>query len=205
METPSLPETAAMSIAALRPLIEASDFLLTVADLAAMPADLPSGSVKYELDDGRIVQMSPPGNRHGMIQAVIAAEFREQGQKRGHGIAYAEVGVILWRNPDRVVGIDNGFVTTASLPTPISLEGYLERVPDLIVEIRSKNDRPRYINRKIADYLKAGAKAVLVIDPEARTATMHRPNSEPHTFHEQDVLALEDIIPGFRLLVAELF
>ena len=194
-----------MSIATLRPLIEATDHLLTVADLAAMPTELPSGPVKYELDNGRIVQMSPPANQYGRTQAIICGELRSQGELTGHGEAYAEVGVILWRNPDRVVGVDGGFVKTTSLPIPISPEGYLEKVPDLVVEIRSKNDRPKYVSRKVSDYLTVGAKAVLVIDPQARTATVHRPNAAPQVFHEQDVLTLDDIIPGFRLLVADLF
>jgi hypothetical protein len=52
-----------MSIATTRPLLEATEHRLTAADLAALPTDLPSGSVKYELDDGRLVPMSPPGNQ----------------------------------------------------------------------------------------------------------------------------------------------
>jgi Uma2 family endonuclease len=170
-----------------------------------MPTELPSGPVKYELDNGRIVQMSPPANQHGRTQAIICGELRSQGELRGHGQAYGEVGVILWRDPDRVVGIDSGFVKTESLPVSLSPEGYLEKVPDLVVEIRSKNDRPKYVTRKVGDYVTAGVKAVLVIDPQARTATAHRPNAEPQVFHEQDILTLDGIIPGFRLPVADLF
>lgn len=39
--------------------------LFTVADLAAMPKSLPSGDVWYELVDGVIVPMAPPGYIHG--------------------------------------------------------------------------------------------------------------------------------------------
>ena len=35
--------------------------LLTAADLAVLPRHSPSGDVKYELDDGRLVVMAPPG------------------------------------------------------------------------------------------------------------------------------------------------
>lgn len=205
MESPLLPENAIMSVATLRPLIEATDHLLTAADLAAMPSELPSGSVKYELDNGRIVQMSPPARKHSRAQAILDREFGVQGELAGHGEAYSEVGVILWRKPDRVVGIDCGFATNASLPIPESPEGYLERVPDLVVEIRSKNDKRAYIDRKVSDYLAVGAKAVLVVDPRSQTATVHRPNAAPQVFQKQDVLTLDDIIPGFRLPVADLF
>jgi Uma2 family endonuclease len=194
-----------MSIATTRPLLEATEHRLTAADLAAMPTDLPSGPVKYELDDGRIVPMSPPGNQHGRIQAIFCSELREQGEKAGHGIAYGEVGVILWRNPDRVVGIDNGFVKTASLPIPTSPEGYLERAPDLMVEIRSKNDKRAYIDRKVSDYLRAGAKVVVVVDPLAESVAIHRPGDQPHILTARDTLTFDDIIPGFHLAVADLF
>ncbi len=196
-----------MSIATLvtRPLIEATDFLLTAADLDTLPADLPSGPVKFELDNGRIVQRAPPGEQHGYTQSEICGELRGQGQKRGFGRAYSEVGVILWRNPDRVVGVDGAFAKNASLPIPMSPEGYLEKTPDLVVEIRSKNDRPKYVSRKVEDYLIAGAAAVLVIDPIQRNAAVHRPHAEPETFLEGDVLTFDDIIPGFRLNVVDLF
>jgi Uma2 family endonuclease len=127
-------------------------------------------------------------------------------RRRGiNGLAYSEVGVILWRNPDRVVGIDNGFVKTASLPISTSPEGYLERPPDLMVEIRSKNDKRAYIDRKVSDYLRAGAKVVVVVDPRAETVTLHRPNAQPHVLTVGDTLTFDDIIPGFRLAVADLF
>ena len=35
--------------------------LFTVADLAALPDELPSGPVHYELDNGRLITMPPPG------------------------------------------------------------------------------------------------------------------------------------------------
>jgi Uma2 family endonuclease len=193
------PEVKTMSVATTRPLLEATEHRLTAADLAAMPTDLPSGPVKYELDDGRIVSMSPPGNQHGHIQIILGAALYDQGEKAGHGIAYGEVGVILWRNPDRVVGIDNGFVKTASLPIPTSPEGYLERAPDLMVEIRSKNDKRAYIDRKVSDYLQVGAKVVVVVDPRAETVTIHRASAPPHVLTAHDTLTFDDIIPGFRL------
>jgi Uma2 family endonuclease len=193
-----------MSTFSVRPLIEATDHLLTAADLAALPSQLPSGPVSYELDNGRIVQMSPPANRHGRCQAILARELGVQGELAGHGLAYGEVGVILWRNPDRVVGIDCGFATTASLPISESPEGYLEKVPDLVVEIRSKNDRRAYVDRKVADYLSAGAKLVLVVDPQSETIACHRSGTAPLTLSKPDELTLDDIIPGFRLPLASL-
>src|SRR5262245_11075996 len=96
--------------------------LFTVADLAALPSDLPSGPVDFELDNGRLVIMSPPGRRHCSSQARIAGQLLLHGEEKGHGEVMTEVGVVLWRNPDRVVGPDVAFVTKSQLPTKDSPE-----------------------------------------------------------------------------------
>src|SRR5216684_4341273 len=57
--------------------------LFTVADLAVFPSDLPSGPVVYELDNGRLIVMPPPGDIHGAVETILAAELRNQGDKRG--------------------------------------------------------------------------------------------------------------------------
>ena len=179
--------------------------LLTAADLAVMPEQLPSGPVSFELHHGRLFAMAPPGATHGNLQAIFGGELLMQGQKKGHGKAYTEVGVVLARRPDHVLGPDAAFVASRSLPSRISSEGFLETIPELVVEIRSKNDTKAEIETKVADYLKAGVELVLVVDPASETVAEHRPNSPPQTLGKDDALQCETIIPGFRLSLAELF
>jgi len=179
--------------------------LLTAADLAMFPTDLPSGQVDYELINGRLMMMVPPGDIHGSIQAEFATELVLQAKRRGLGAVRTEVGIVLWRNPDCVVGADVAYLAATSLPPRRSPEGYLETIPDLVVEIRSKNDTLTYVERKIADYLKAGVRLAIVIDPDARTAALHRPNQPVALLAVTDDLTCEDIIPGFRLPLANLF
>src|SRR4051794_19886471 len=82
---------ASMAIASTDPAAPATIYPvarpLTAADLAAMPKELPSGPVDFELDHGRLVQMSPPGRRHGKLQGRIVREFINQGEANGHGEA----------------------------------------------------------------------------------------------------------------------
>ena len=80
--------------------------LLTSADLAAMPDQLPSGPVDFELHQGRLVLMSPTGTTSCNLQARIASALISQGEEQGHGEAGTEGGVILSKNPDTVVGPD---------------------------------------------------------------------------------------------------
>jgi Uma2 family endonuclease len=180
--------------------------LLTAADLAVLPSDLPSGPVVYELNNGRLVVMPPPGDIHGAVESNIGAELKIQGERRGLGKARSGgVGVILWKNPDRVVGPDAVFVAKESLPIRTSKEGYLETIPELVVEVRSKNDTGPEISRKVQDYFKAGVRVVWVSDPGKRTVTIYRPGQKAKVLHENDVLTIPDIIPGFELSVREVF
>lgn len=134
--------------------------LFTVADLAAMPDELPSGPVDFELDDGRFVVMSPPGHRHGRLQVKLGSLFLAQGEEKGHGEAHTETGVVLRRNPDSVVGPDVSFIKQESLPVREAPEGYLETIPELVVEIKSKNDTMQEMAEKAEEYLAAGVQLV---------------------------------------------
>jgi Uma2 family endonuclease len=179
--------------------------LLTAADLAAMPTRLPSGDVKFELDDGRLVVMAPPGDIHGRQQARWITVLMTHGEDRGHGQVRGEVGVILRRNPDRVAGPDVAFVASKSLPVRLSSEGYLETIPELIVEVRSPNDTGPEVLRKAAEYLAAGVQLVWVADPESQTVTAYTSANPPQVFSASDSLTADPVIPGFVVPVADLF
>lgn len=178
--------------------------LLTVADLAALPSELPSGTVRYELHRGVLVTMPPPGDIHGAVESNLATELKVQGERRGHGKARSgDVGIVLARNPDHVYGPDIVFITNARLPIRRTTEGYLETIPELIVEVRSKNDSLAALERKAQDYLRAGAVVVWVVDPINRNVVEYRQGSTSQTYAEDDTLTVPDLIPGLALLVRD--
>jgi Uma2 family endonuclease len=179
--------------------------LWTIADLAALPEELPTGPARYELDNGELIIMPPPGDSHGAIESNIGAELKIQGERRRLGKARTEVGVILRRRPDRVVAPDALFIANTSLPIKTSPEGYLETIPDLAVEIRSKNDTLAEMLAKVRELLKAGVRVVWLVDPQARTVTAYRRGRKPKVFSEADTLTIEDVIPGFQMSVADVF
>ena len=180
--------------------------LLTVADLAAFPDQLPSGPVKYELADGRLVTlMAPPGGDHGRMQLRVGIILFTHAEKLGLGEAFGEVGVILRRNPDSVRAPDAAFVLKQSLPVRMSPEGYLETIPELVVEVRSKNDSLPELRAKADEYLDAGVQLVWLVDPASTTVTVCRAKQSPRKLGVGDVLKAAGVIPGFRVPVAELF
>lgn len=178
--------------------------VLTAADVVLFPRRLATTDVDYELHDGRLIVMAPPGDIHARRQARFSAFLFTHGEQPGHGQVRAEVGVLLRRNPDHLLGTDAAFLTTAQLPPRLSPEGYLLTVPALVVEIRSKNDTQPEIDAKVRDYLAAGAVLVWVADPDSRTVTAHRANQPPTVFTATDTLTADPVIPGFAVPVAEL-
>jgi Uma2 family endonuclease len=191
-------EAPTMTQAARRPL--------TAADLAALPTELPTGTVRYELREGVLQVMAPTGDEHGLVESAIVEFLRVRGQRQGHGqVRSGEVGIVLSRNPDTVVGADAAFLTKDQLPARRSREGYLETIPALVVEVKSKNDTNTEIVEKIADYLAAGVRVVWVADPEKQTWTIHRSGQPPLALGVGDTLTADEIIPGFAVPIAELF
>jgi Uma2 family endonuclease len=188
-------------------VIESADErLLTAADLEALPSELPSGPVVYELDDGRLIVMAPPGDVHGACESNLVYQLKHQGELKGHGKARSgDVGIILRRKPDRVFGADALFVCNDRLPIRTSPEGYLETIPDLVGEVRSKNDRPGKVADKVAKYLAAGVRLVWILDPPTQTVTAHRPDQPPQAFGPGDTLTADGVIPDLAVVVADLF
>jgi Uma2 family endonuclease len=178
--------------------------LLTAADLAALPTSLPTGDVRYELNDGRLVVMPPPGDIHGKRQGKIIRYLDSEAEERGLGEMRGEVGIVLRRNPDRVVGADAAFILTKSLPVRRTKEGYLETIPELVVEIRSKNDRTNKVRAKKEEYFQAGVSVVWVLDPDEQTVTAYYSPSQSRVFRSGDTLVC-DLLPGFAVPVDKLF
>lgn len=178
--------------------------LLTAADLAELPTSLSSGDVRYELDDGRLVVLAPPGHTHGRRQAKIVRYLDTEAEDRGLGEVCAEVGIVLRRKPDRVVGADAAFILTASLPVRRSKEGYLETIPEIVVEVRSKNDSSNEVRAKKDEYFAAGVQLVWVVDTDDKTVAAYRPGRDVQLFTCDDSLSTS-LLPGFSVPVAKLF
>jgi Uma2 family endonuclease len=178
---------------------------LLVADVAALPSLLPSGPVDYELREGGLIMTSPTGDDHGALQSRLAAALVVQGDRRGLGKTRTETGLILQRDPDTLYGPDVMFLASRSYPLRLSPERYWETIPNLVIEIRSKNDTAAELDQKVRDYLAAGVELVWVADPTRQFVTVHRLGAAPTELGVNDTLTADEIISGFRLPLVDLF
>ena len=169
---------------------------------------LGEGDTRRELVDGEVRETTPVGGVHGQVAARICRRLAEHVERHGGGeVLVGDVGFVLHlpHDPERVRAPDVAFVTTARLPEGRLPEGFLRGAPELAVEVLSPSDNPVEVQRKVRDYLEAGARLVWVIAPAARTATIYRADGSARLVREGDHLDGDDVLPGLAISLAELF
>ena len=167
---------------------------------------LPDNHMRRELVRGEVREMAPAGKEHGSLAMRTGWRLGQHVDTHQLGEAYAaETGFILSRAPDTVRAPDAAFVSADRLPSDGLPDGFLELAPDLVVEVVSPNDRPSEVREKVAEWLEAGTRMVVVLYPSTQTATVHRPSRDPVTLSEQDTLSGDDVVSGFSVRVGELF
>ena len=174
--------------------------LLTVEEFMRLPDD----GMVHELDEGRVVCMPPSAFRSGRVAALVLIRLGVYVAQHNLGIVTGpDAGVILGRDPDTVRAPDVSVIRRERVVD--TGRAYVPGAPDLVVEVLSPSDRYSAVARKVAQYLAAGARLVWVIDPEARTVAVYRPDGEVVELGADGVLDGEDVVPGFRLPLAELW
>lgn len=157
-----------------------------------------------ELDAGELIEMSPPGTRHGIIAGTLAQSIGAFAAAHRLGRVLIETGFLLQRQPDTLAAPDLSFVRTNRLPEP-GFEKFFPGPPDLAVEIVSPSDSPSRLARKVRQYLQAGASLVWVVDPGRRQVDVYRIDGADRTLRASDVLTAPSLLPGWSLPLADLF
>ncbi len=161
-----------------------------------------------ELINGEIVEMPPAGCRHGELIIKLGRRLLEQAERSGIGkVVGGETGFVLNLPYDheRVRGADVAFISNDRLPGGKLPEKFLRGAPDLAVEILSPSDSADDIQQKVQDYIKGGARIVWVISPQAKCATVYRPDGSARLVRENESLCGEDVLPGLSIALPELF
>lgn len=148
--------------------------------------------------------MSPAGGRHGAIAIELSWRLARHVKAQQLGQVFAaETGFLIARDPDTVRAPDIAFV--ASPRDQQITDAFFPGPPDLAAEIVSPSDRYTEVEQKVRMWLDAGCRLVWVIDSALRSITVYRPGPQTRILSEQDTLDGEDVVPGFKCVVAELF
>ncbi|MEJ7840620.1 MAG: Uma2 family endonuclease [Rubrobacter sp.] len=177
---------------------------VTAEELLKMPDD----GLRRELVRGELREMTPAGDEHGYLASEIASELRNHVKANQLGRTYtAETGFKISSDPDTVRAPDAAFVNRERVETAGRVVGFRDGAPDLVVEVASPNDRNSEVLDKALDWLEAGCRMVLVAHPERRAVTVYRSREEIRvlTAEAGDVVDGADVVPGWKLPLAEIF
>lgn len=176
--------------------------LWTVEDLEREGA--PEG--RWELIDGELVEMSPSSPLSSITAARVTTVLSVHIIPRRLGEVFgADGGFVLFADRELLRVPDVSFVRAERMPAGDDLDRFPRLAPDLAVEVRSPGDRSTEVAAKVAMYHAAGVPLVWLVDPRDRTVTVHMLGRPPRTLREGDVLDGGDVLPEFRVTVADLF
>jgi len=177
--------------------------LLTAEDLLQMPRD----DWRHELVEGVLHRMPPPGFEHGSLAGqlggLLFAHVRQHDLGR---VLAAETGFQIASDPDTVRAPDVAFVTHERLrQAHFDRHKYFPGAPDFLVEILSPSDSYSDVEKKVAQWLAAGARLVVLADPAKQLLFAHRPGRPVQLLSREDTLDASDVVAGWRVPVADVF
>ena len=175
--------------------------LTTVNDLLSAPDD----GYRYELIRGMLVKRPASGFEHGVCSANINMSIGAYVQAHRLGVTLIVVTFLLATDPDHARIPDVAFVSAERLHLIEDRARAFPAAPDLAVEVISPSDRLTQVREKVADWLAHGVRIVIVVNPRNRTVQVHLQQRAMVTLMEADTIDGGDVLPGWRMRVADVF
>lgn len=181
----------------------------TVATREYTPEDLlrmPDGD-RYELVDGQLVEQNMSAWSSyvaGRLHRRLANHCEEH--RLGWALPEGTTYQCFPDAPKKVRKADTSYFRPERLSLEMATEeGHLSLAPDLAVEVVSPNDTVYELDKKTEEYLSAGVEIVWVVHPLNRTVQILRKDGTVAMRNENEDLDGENVVPGFRCRIADLF
>jgi Uma2 family endonuclease len=186
---------------------------MTIADLEQLQAEHPDWQM--ELIEGNILVMGPSDYESEEIGSRLLTFLNNWVMPRRLGrVTGSSAGFILpsieengsnsgEEQPRNLRAPDVSFVRADKLKK--TKRDFVELLPDLTVEVKSKSDRIKPLVEKIELFLKLGTQVGILIDPDKFTLTVYRLNQPAVVLKDGDTLTIPELLPGWELAVSELW
>jgi len=200
---------------------------LTLEDLARLFGPMPPGRIRWqpapgtaterdcrailesktgicELIDGVLVN-KVMGYKESRLAFILGLYLEAFGERSGLGVAMGADAAsrIL---PSQIRVPDVSFVYWSRLPNrEIPNDPIPHLVPDLAVEVLSRTNTVREMDRKLHDYFTAGVPLVWYVDPPQRRVRVFTALDQCEIVHEAGTLSGGTVLPGFQLTLREWF
>ncbi len=158
----------------------------------------------YELVDGVLVEKAM-GARESLLAFHLGHLMKTFLDSNDLGVVLGAGGMMRLR--PRLVRIpDVSFISWDQIPGgEFPDEPIPDLFPDLAVEVLSKSNTSREIERKFREYFEAGCRLVWIVDPKTRTADVYTAPDACRHLRATQSLDGGDVLPGFELSLKELF
>jgi Uma2 family endonuclease len=158
----------------------------------------------FELVDGVLVEKAL-GTKEDLWAGLIVYFLWEFLEKHDLGI------VVGADSPFRLrIGLvripDVSFISWDRLPSgELPDEVIASVIPDLGVEVISKSNSKKEMERKLEDYFRSGVRLVWFLYPKSQTARVYSSPTRFRRIEKDQSLTGGDLLPGFNLPLRELF
>jgi Uma2 family endonuclease len=157
-----------------------------------------------ELIDGTLVD-KPMGYEESLVAVELIRFLANFVRKRKLGLVAGEGGM-LKLVPGLVRIPDVSFVAFDRLPgRKLSGQPIPHMAPNLAVEVLSKSNTKREMERKLVDYFDAGVELVWFINPKPRTVEVVSALDDRTLLKVGQTLTGGAVLPGFKLKLRDLF
>jgi Uma2 family endonuclease len=174
----------------------ASTTRLTIEDFERLPDAL---AKNHELVNGELIDVSGNTPRHNRLRTRLAALLIP--------LVEPELGMILEEQEFDFDGNAHGpdvvFIRTSKAQLLDWDRRVQPFVPDLAIEVVSRNDTFEMLMEKAARYRSCGTSEVWVLSPKTRQAFVQ--SEERQAILNDDQLFESPLIPGFSIRLGELF
>jgi Uma2 family endonuclease len=177
--------------------------LPTEATLSPLPREEPL----YEIVNGQKVEKPPMGTFQVLVGSNLDQILGAHARANGLGRVVSEMLFQINEAGDPKRRPVVAFVSYERWPRDRkvdSRDGW-HVVPDLFIEVVSPSNKASEVLGKTLEYFEAGARRVWVVYPIERQVYVYESSKRNRILGTGDELDGEDVLPGFRLALAELF
>ena len=156
--------------------------------------------------NNRILQKVSPKRKHALAQSRFASALSTWADAGGYGMVGTE-----WHFQVRPAGEisrtlvpDIAFLSYDRMPVEELETTDIPRIaPDVVVEVRSPDDREEDVEEKVRVYLKAGTRVVFLVDTEQKIVTVRDYQGTRVVSNAERVT--HEAVPGFWMDAKTLF
>lgn len=156
--------------------------------------------------EGNILIMPPAGFESGFRNSELTGQLRDWARKDGRGLAFDSSAEYILPS-GAAYSPDASWVLRARVNS-LSKEQkrkFPALCPDFVVELMSPSDRLSKLNAKMQEWIDNGAQLGWLLDPDHRTAYIHRSGREPEQIVNPERLFGEGPVAGFVLELADIW